>query len=123
MDRRGPETDAIVQITGLMLPSHRGGCDCGARTVDVYGYLDHDHLRARCTACGVWHKDRIERAVLGERRDGRARRFLPSPAATFAIFQRDRFCCVHCGRPAPRAGDAFGEIRRLLAAHTGSVWW
>jgi 5-methylcytosine-specific restriction endonuclease McrA len=116
MERRGPETSAILQITGLMLPSYRGRCDCGARTVDVYGYVDHDNLRARCTACGVWQKDWIEHAVLGEKRDRRASRFQLSPSITFRVFRRDKFCCVHCGRPAPRAGDAFGQIRQLLAA-------
>jgi 5-methylcytosine-specific restriction endonuclease McrA len=116
MERRGPETNAILQITGLTLPSHRALCDCGARTVDVYGYLDHDNLRARCTACGVWHRDWIEHAVLGEKRGRRASRFQVSPSVTFRVFRRDKFCCVHCGRPAPRSGDAFGEIRQVLAA-------
>jgi 5-methylcytosine-specific restriction endonuclease McrA len=120
MDRRDPETDAVLQITGLTLPSYRNGCACGARTVDLFGYPDHDHFRARCTACGVWDRDWIEHAVLGDKRDGRPRRFEPSPSNRFAIFRRDKFCCVHCGRPAPRAGDAFSEIRRLLVAHAGS---
>lgn len=117
---RGPETDAILQITGLPLPSHHDGCRCGARTVDVYGYLDHTGLRPRCTACGVWYKGWIEHAALGGKGDGRAKRFQPSPSITFATFRRDKFCCVHCGRPAPRAGDAFAEIRRLLVTHAGS---
>src|SRR5438270_8044561 len=116
MERRGLETNAILQITGLTLPSYLPRCLCGARTIDVYGYTDHDNLRAQCTACGIWRKDWIAHAVLGQKRDRRASRFQLSPSTTFSVFRRDKFCCVHCGRPAPRAGDAFGKIRELLAA-------
>lgn len=119
MERRDPADGAILQITGVPLPSHIDGCRCGARTIDLYGYLEHDNIRGRCI-CGVWYADWIDHAVLGTKRDGRASRFQPSPGIRFAIFRRDKYCCVHCGQPAPRAGDAFGEIRSVLLAHVES---
>jgi 5-methylcytosine-specific restriction endonuclease McrA len=119
MERRDPALGAILQVTGVPLPSHIDGCRCGALKIDLYGYLEHDNIRARCI-CGVWYPDWIDHEVLGAKRDGRASRFQPSPSIRFSIFRRDKYCCVHCGHPAPRAGDAFGEIRAVLLAHVES---
>jgi 5-methylcytosine-specific restriction endonuclease McrA len=120
MENDGLEPAAMLQIAGVVLPSHHDPCPCGARSVDIYGYREHDHLRARCTACDVWRRDWVDRDVLGEKHDRRAARFLVPPAVRFAILRRDKHCCVHCGQPAPRSGDAFASIRELLVASTGS---
>ncbi len=120
MDRREPETGAILQITGHPLPSRYDDCRCGSRKFDLYGYIDHGHIRARCTVCGVWYANWIDQEILGKQSDVRANRFQTSPSKRFDVFRRDKFCCVHCGRAAPRAGDAFGAIRRLVIDTVGS---
>jgi 5-methylcytosine-specific restriction endonuclease McrA len=119
MERRDPANGAILQVTGHPLPSHMEGCRCGALKVDLYGYVEHDNIRARCV-CGVWYRGWVDHETLGVKREGRASRFQPSPSIRFAIYRRDKYCCVHCGRPAPRSGDAFGEVRSLLLAYAES---
>jgi hypothetical protein len=120
MERDESELTAILQIAGVVLPSHHDSCACGARSVDVYGFREHDHLSARCTACNVRRHDWIDRGVLGEKRDRRFTRFLVPPSVRFAVLRRDKHCCVHCGQPGPRSGDAFSKIRELLVASVGS---
>jgi hypothetical protein len=109
-----------LEITGFPLPSYLDACVCGARTIDLRGYIEHSNLRATCVACGAERPDSISRSVLGETKSNRSKRFEITQTARFDVFRRDKFCCVHCGQPAPRAGDAFAKVRDLLISAVGS---
>jgi hypothetical protein len=95
-------------------------CRCGARVVDLHSFVEHSNLRATCVACGAALSDSIPRNILGDDKARRSTRFRVSQGIRFDIFRRDKFCCVHCGRPAPRAGDAFEKVRSILISIVGN---
>jgi 5-methylcytosine-specific restriction endonuclease McrA len=109
----------ILMVSGVALPSHLEACRCGARSVDVYSYLEHDNFKGQCTACGATRADWIPHETLGLGRDSRSTRFKVLTTRRFEVFRRDKFMCVHCGSAAPRAGDVSSRIQRLLTELLG----
>jgi hypothetical protein len=115
-DQPGP----FVEITGVTLPSFMKACRCGARVFDVHGYTEHSNLRATCVACGATLAENVPRSIFGVENTKRATRFRVSQSTRFDTFRRDKFCCAHCGQPAPRGGDAFDKVRSMLVSIVGS---
>jgi hypothetical protein len=109
----------IFEVTGFDLPARYDGCKCGNRKVDLRGYLEHDNLRPTCTACGALLSINVAHSELGVQARARGSRYDVKPGIRFNVFRRDKYCCVHCGRPAPRAGVAFQEIRDVLETVAG----
>jgi hypothetical protein len=115
-----PLGTVIFEVTGFPLPDRYDGCLCGSRIVDLRGYLEHDNLRPSCTACGAALSINVAHSELGGGTRSRGSRYSIKPSVRFNVFRRDKYCCVHCGRPAPRAGAAFEQIRTILEAVSGS---
>jgi hypothetical protein len=111
--------DVAEIVADVPLLESMASCKCGSRNVDVTIFVDHDNWEAACRACGVVRPGWVGHTILGEGSDRRSSYLHLEWGRRFEIFKRDGFCCVHCDRPAQRAGRTTERLDALFRRELG----